>query len=92
MKRKLLWSAAACCRFLPPELAPAHFRNPFSFFNLLLIQRLHRFFHCNKLETEVAPAWQPVLQRGERSRAVIVLLPVIAIMKAQDIPRAALTL
>jgi hypothetical protein len=41
--------------------------------------------NCNKIETEVTPAGQPVLKRGKRTSAIAVLLPVKPIVKAEDL-------
>src|SRR5690242_12916667 len=50
-----------------------------------LKESAHRFVHCNKVEAEVAPAGEPVLEGGERAGAIIVELAVIAVVKAKHI-------
>jgi hypothetical protein len=41
--------------------------------------------NCNKIETQVTPARQPVFKRGKRMSAIAVLLPVKPIVKAEDL-------
>ena len=46
---------------------------------------LHRFADCNKFQTQVAPARQPIFERPQRAATVATQLAVRAVMHAQDV-------
>src|SRR5690242_3811556 len=50
---------------------------------------MHRFCNCNKLETQVTPAGEAVLEGGERGGAISVQGAMSAVMEAKDVSVAA---
>src|SRR5216110_638291 len=49
----------------------------------------HCFIHCNKLEAQVSPAREPMLERGERPGAVGIEPAVRAVVQAENVASAA---